>query len=112
MEYDLTEHIDQTIKADRIYVSAIDEEKLRIMDFFSTKINQKLKIGDLEYVVDGFSDMLGNIKIIHLKTEKTDLYIRPSGTGPDIKIYIYGHENFYLNNINNIENFIQDLKIE
>ena len=55
--------------------------------------------------------MLKNIKTIHLKSETTDLYIRPSGTGPNIKIYIYGPQETYLEEMDRVGEYLNNMKL-
>ncbi|MHA1729536.1 MAG: hypothetical protein ACTSWY_12495 [Promethearchaeota archaeon] len=114
MGYDLTQYIDHSLMSERKYIKATNEEKIKYMKHFTGKVGEDIEIGEdnpREYTVGGFSDMLGNVKIIHLKSEKSDLYIRPSGTGPNIKIYVYGSKESYLDDMNSVAEYMEKLQI-
>jgi hypothetical protein len=112
MGYNLTNFLDASLFSGRRYVSANDDEKLKYMRYFSEKLGQKILAGGkFEYKIGGFSDMMDNFKTIHLSSQSSDLYIRPSGTGPNIKIYIYGPKESYLEEMEVVEEFIKKIQI-
>ncbi|MHA1562675.1 MAG: hypothetical protein ACTSPA_11170 [Promethearchaeota archaeon] len=47
-------------------------------------------VKDQEYKIGTFEEINGKIAIIHLWNNKSHIYFRPSGTGPGVRIYIFG----------------------
>ncbi len=70
--------------------SADDHEKVKIMGNFKNYIGKTLTIGGRMYQVGSFQDNEGAIEVISLTQDKTTIYFRPSGTGPNIRIYVFG----------------------
>ena len=89
-------------------ISAQDEEKIKIMKIFEKNDKNKISIGKHEYEVNSFSDNLGKINIFELKRDQAKLYFRPSGTGPDVRFYIFGKKETYLEEINTVMKIIKE----
>ncbi|WP_457558600.1 hypothetical protein [Candidatus Harpocratesius sp.] len=92
MGFDLSEFVDQKIQGIRSMIPANDLLKLRIVENFNSKIEQIYKIEEEELRISCFSEVNGKTAIIHLYNPKTDIYFRPSGTGPGVRIYIFGQK--------------------
>jgi phosphomannomutase len=48
------------------------------------------------------------IDIYQLKSDDSTLYFRPSGTGPDVRFYIFGKRETHLNEIKKVMYFIEN----
>lgn len=48
------------------------------------------------------------INIFELKRDQAKLYFRPSGTGPDVRFYIFGKVETYLEEINTVMKIIKE----
>jgi phosphomannomutase len=57
-------------------------------------------------VVNTLSDNNGMIDIFELKSENSTLYFRPSGTGPNVRFYIFGKKETHLEEISNVMEFV------
>lgn len=106
MGFDLSKFIDQNIQGIRSMISANDQRKLRIVENFNSKIDQIYKIDEDKLTISCFSEVNGRTAIIHLYNPKTDIYFRPSGTGPGVRIYIFGPKDNIDEMINKIKNKI------
>ncbi len=87
---DLFAQIDRSIISTRTVIDANDHEKVKIMGNFKNYIGKSLAIGGRTYHVGSFQDNEGQIEVISLAQDKTTIYFRPSGTGPNIRIYVFG----------------------
>ncbi len=87
---DLFAQIDRSIISTRTVIDADDHEKVKIMGNFKNYIGKTLDIGGRTYQVGSFQDNEGQIEVISLTHDKTTIYFRPSGTGPNIRIYVFG----------------------
>ncbi len=87
---DLFAQIDRSIISTRTVIDANDREKVKIMGNFKNLIGKNITIGGRSYQVGSFQDNEGQIEVISLTRDKTTVYFRPSGTGPNIRIYVFG----------------------
>ncbi len=106
--YVISESIDWTIKGINRTIPAVDEEKIRIMKNFEKNDGKFIKIGSKDYIVHALSDNNDMIDIYQLKSEDSTLYFRPSGTGPDVRFYIFGKVDTHLDEIKQIQNYVKD----
>lgn len=88
--YDLVTAIDRTIIGTRTAIKAQDENKLKIVEFFVKKEGEEYEINGYIYKIGTFETVDGKKSVIHLRSSESELYIRPSGTGPNVRIYIFG----------------------
>ncbi|HMF32168.1 MAG TPA: hypothetical protein VKK79_12170 [Candidatus Lokiarchaeia archaeon] len=87
---DLFAQIDRSIISTRTVIDANDQEKVTIMGNFKSLVGKSVKIGGVDYKVASFKDNEGEVEVISLSRGKTTIYFRPSGTGPNIRIYVFG----------------------
>jgi len=90
MGYDLSEFVDQQILGSRTMISGDDKRKMKIVKSFVDMKGQIFIVKDQEYKIGTFEEINGKIAIIHLWNNKSHIYFRPSGTGPGVRIYIFG----------------------
>jgi phosphomannomutase len=104
----ISESIDWTIKGINRTIPAIDEEKIRIMKNFEKNDGKFINIDDKNYKVHALSDNNNMIDIYRLKSQDSTLYFRPSGTGPEVRFYIFGKVETHLNEIKRVQNYVRD----
>ncbi len=105
--YVISESIDWSIKGINRTIPAIDEEKVRIMKNFEKNHNNKILIDEKEYDVQALSDNNNMIDIYQLKSNDSTLYFRPSGTGPEVRFYIFGKVETHLDEIKRVQNYVK-----
>ena len=110
MGYDLTDYIDKNIKGSRTTIKANDEEKIKYINYFKEMMNKEIEINNIKYKIGAFSDLSNNISIIQLKSNKSEIFIRPSGTGDEIRIYIFGDRSSYQSELENIATELKKIK--
>lgn len=103
----ISESIDWSIKGINRTISAIDEEKVKIMKNFEKNDKKSITINGKEYHVNALSDNNGIIDIFQLKSNDSTLYFRPSGTGPEVRFYIFGAKETHLSEIKTVQNFVK-----
>ncbi len=103
----ISESIDWSIKGINRTISAIDEEKVKIMKNFEKNDKKSITINEKEYNVNALSDNNGIIDIFQLKSNDSTLYFRPSGTGPEVRFYIFGAKETHLSEIKAVQNFVK-----
>jgi len=106
--YVISESIDWSIKGINRTIPAIDEEKVRIMKNFEKNDNKKILIDEKEYDIQALSDNNGMIDIYQLKSSDSTLYFRPSGTGPEVRFYIFGNVETHLDEIERVQNYVKE----
>lgn len=111
MGIDLIDYIDENIKASRTTIEASDEEKIKYVNYFSQRTGSQIAINEVIYNIGAFSDNSGEISIIYLKSKDSMLYVRPSGTGPEIRIYIFGNKNTYEKELKVVAQFLKTLSL-
>ncbi|MCJ7651477.1 MAG: hypothetical protein MUP85_22950, partial [Candidatus Lokiarchaeota archaeon] len=104
----ISESIDWSIKGINQTIPAIDEEKVRIMNNFKKNDDRNITIAGKDYSVKALSDNIGNIDIYQLKSQNSTLYFRPSGTGPDVRFYIFGNRKTHLDEIKDVQKYINE----
>jgi phosphomannomutase len=105
--YVISEAIDWSIKGINRTIHAIDEEKIKIMNNFERNDGKIITIEGKDYNVQALSDNNQQIDIYQLKSNNSTLYFRPSGTGPDVRFYIFGKKETHLDEIQRVQNFIK-----
>jgi len=100
--------IDWTIKGINRTMHAVDEDKIKLMNNFKTNDKKILSIGGKDYKVSALSDNNDMIDIYQLKSKNSTLYFRPSGTGPDVRFYIFGKRETHLEEIQKVQDFIRN----
>lgn len=103
----ISESIDWSIKGINQTIPAVDSEKVRIMENFKEYDGKSIVIGEKEYEIHALSDNNNMIDIYQLKSDNSTLYFRPSGTGPDVRFYIFGKRETYLDEINKVMVYIE-----
>jgi len=104
----ISESIDWTIKAINQTIHAVDEEKIKLMKNFEENDNKTIRIAEKDYKISALSDNNNMIDIFQLKRNNSTLYFRPSGTGPDVRFYIFGKRETYLKEIEDVQAFIKN----
>jgi len=104
----ISESIDWSIKGINRTIPAIDEEKVRIMKNFTEFDGKTIVIGEKDYQIHALSDNNNNIDIYQLKSKDSTLYFRPSGTGPDVRFYIFGKRETHLEEIHKVMEYIKN----
>ncbi|MFW9901963.1 MAG: hypothetical protein ACFFDY_11885 [Candidatus Thorarchaeota archaeon] len=106
--YVISESIDWSIKGINRTIPAIDQEKIRIMKNFEKNHNKQILIDKKQYKVHALSDNNEMIDIYQLKSDDSTLYFRPSGTGPEVRFYIFGKVETHLDEIHRVMEYIGD----
>lgn len=104
----ISESIDWTIKGINRTIDAIDEEKVKIMKNFEMNDGKKIKINEKDYEVQALSDNNNMIDLYQLKSRDSTLYFRPSGTGPEVRFYIFGKVETHLEEIHEVMEYIDN----
>jgi phosphomannomutase len=102
----ISESIDWSIKGINRTIPAIDKEKIKIMKRFKKNDGKIIPIGKKDYRISALSDNNKMIDIYQLKSENSTLYFRPSGTGPDVRFYIFGKVETHLEEIQTVMEFV------
>lgn len=105
--YEISEAIDFSIVGINRVIDATDEEKIKIMKGFEENDGKTIKIEDREYDVQALSDNNGMIDIYQLKRSDATIYFRPSGTGPNVRFYIFGDRETYDKEIDDIMSHVE-----
>lgn len=103
----ISESIDWSIKGINRTIHAIDKEKIKIMKAFEENDGNVLIIGEKDYTISALSDNNNMIDIYQLKSENSTLYFRPSGTGPNVRFYIFGKVETHLEEIQKVMEFVK-----
>lgn len=104
----ISKSIDWSIKGINRTIPAADEEKVKIMKNFQKNDNKTITIENKDYEVYALSDNKNMIDIYQLKSKDSTLYFRPSGTGPDVRFYIFGKVETYLEEIHKVMEFVDN----
>ncbi|MFX0139660.1 MAG: hypothetical protein ACFFDN_38830, partial [Candidatus Hodarchaeota archaeon] len=106
--YKISESIDWSIKGINRTIPATDEEKVKIMKNFEKNDGKKITIGEKDYDIHALSDNNKMIDIYQLKSKDSTLYFRPSGTGPDVRFYIFGKVETHLDEIKRVQEYVKE----
>ena len=106
--YTISKSIDWSIVGINRTIPAKDEEKVKIMKGFEENDNKELQIGDKRYTISALSDNTNMIDIYQLKSPDSTLYFRPSGTGPEVRFYIFGKRETHSEEINKVKEYIKE----
>lgn len=93
MGYELTDYIDQSIVGTRTTIKATDEEKVEFLQDFSAKVGQTVDVAGKQYEIGAFSNLEDKVAVIFFQSTDSMLYARPSGTGPKIRVYVFGNQS-------------------
>ncbi|MFW9873426.1 MAG: hypothetical protein ACFFG0_10005, partial [Candidatus Thorarchaeota archaeon] len=104
----ISESIDWSIMGINRTIPAQDEEKVKIMENFKKFDGKKIEIKGKGYLVHALSDNNNMIDIYQLKSENSTLFFRPSGTGPEVRFYIFGKRETHLDEINTVMSYIEN----
>ncbi|MHA1674744.1 MAG: hypothetical protein ACTSYI_14080 [Promethearchaeota archaeon] len=109
--YNFHDYVDRSIDGTRAMIQADDTRKLRIVEHFTSQLGQTFPVGDELFQISSFEQINGTTAIIHLfnSDTKTDVYFRPSGTGPGVRIYIFGPKSKIDRYLSFIQNKIDNL---
>ena len=105
--HQISKSIDWSIKGINRTIPAVDKEKVKIMKSFAKNDNKTIVINDKEYKVSALSDNLKNIDIFQLKSKNSTLYFRPSGTGPEVRFYIFGDRETHLEELKAVQDYVK-----
>ena len=104
----ISESIDWSIVGINRTIPAIDQQKIKIMKNFEKNDKKMVVVGEYEYMVHSLSDNNNMIDIYQLKRDEATLYFRASGTGPDMRFYIFGKRESHLEEIKNVQTYIKE----
>ena len=107
MNYDFNKYIEK-IGRGRTTLSATDLQKIQYIDNLTALIGKKVPIDGITYKVDAFSDMKDSVDVVYLQSENSVLFIRPSGTGPNIRIYVFGPLSSFEKELSSVVNFVKN----
>jgi phosphomannomutase len=105
--HEISKSIDWSIKGINRTIPAIDQQKIKIMKNFMKNDKNSLTINEKEYKVSALSDNVNNVDIYQLKSADSTLYFRPSGTGPDVRFYIFGKRETHLEELKTVQDYIK-----
>ncbi|MHA1931489.1 MAG: hypothetical protein ACW96X_03060 [Promethearchaeota archaeon] len=105
--FTISESIDWSIKGINRTIPAIDEEKIKIMKNFKKNDGKVISIAQKDYKISALSDNNNMVDIYQLKSENSTLYFRPSGTGPDVRFYIFGKVQTHLEEIQKVMKYVE-----
>ena len=77
------------------------------MKNFAKNDNTTITINNKDYKVSALSDNVNNIDIFQLKSSNSTLYFRPSGTGPEVRFYIFGDRETHSEELKTVQDFIK-----
>jgi len=103
----ISKSIDWSIVGINRTIPASDKEKIKIMKNFEKNDNKTITIDNKKYNISALSDNNDMIDIYQLKSDNSTLYFRPSGTGPEVRFYIFGKRETHLNEIKTVQDFVK-----
>lgn len=106
--YIISEAIDWSLKGINRTIPAVDKEKIKIMRNFEKNDGKTIKIAAKDYAIQALSDNNNLIDIYQLKSENSTLFFRPSGTGPDVRFYIFGKVETHLDEIKKVQAYVRE----
>ena len=72
------------------------------MDNFKVNDGKIIEIGEKDYKIKFLSDNTDFIDIYQLKSKNSTVFFRASGTGPDVRFYIFGKRETSLDEIKRV----------
>ncbi|MHA1458646.1 MAG: hypothetical protein ACTSQR_03180 [Promethearchaeota archaeon] len=105
--HEISKSIDWSIKGINRTIPAIDQQKIKIMNNFMKNDKKSLTIKEKVYIVSALTDNADNIDIYRLKSADSTLYFRPSGTGPEVRFYIFGKRETHLEELKIVQDYIK-----
>jgi len=105
--HEISKSIDWSIKGINRTIPAIDEQKIKIMNNFMKNDKNSLIINKKEYKVSALSDNANNVDIYRLKSADSTVFFRPSGTGPEVRFYIFGKRETHLEELKTVQDYIK-----
>ncbi|MHA1683107.1 MAG: hypothetical protein ACTSUE_19365 [Promethearchaeota archaeon] len=108
--YNLLDFIDQEISGTRVKIPANDKQKKHIMDELKKLVETEIEINSTRYRVHEYSDNAGELDIIGLTHGGTSAFVRPSGTGNSVRVYMFGNKDTNDQGIENIASYVKNLK--
>jgi hypothetical protein len=106
MDYDFNKYI-ADIGRGRTTISATDLQKIQYIDNLKSLIGKSISIDGFTYAVNSFSDMKEKVDVVYLQSETSVLFVRPSGTGPNIRIYVFGPQNSFEQELSSVVNYVK-----
>ena len=103
----ISESIDWSIVGINQTIPAIDKEKIKIMKNFEVNDGKTIYFEGKDYLVSALSDNNEKLDIYRLKSKDSTLYFRPSGTGPEVRLYVFGSRKTYLNEIQRFGEYLR-----
>ena len=77
------------------------------IDNLKNLIGNSISVEQFSYRVNAFSDMNNKVDVVYLQSETSVLFVRPSGTGPNIRIYVFGPQNTYEQELSAVVDFVK-----
>lgn len=108
MKYSLPEWVDQSILGTRTVIDADDKKKVEIINYFAERKGTEYEIKGRKYKIGTFETLEKEIDIILLKDKETEIYFRPSGTGPNVRIYIFGKKETYKQQLDDVKVYLEE----
>ena len=106
--YIISKSIDWSIVGINRTIPALDEQKVKLMKDFEENDKKILNIEGKEYQIKSLSDNNNMIDIYQVKSVDSTLFFRSSGTGPDVRFYIFGKRETYLKEIQKVMKYIEE----
>ncbi len=78
------------------------------MKNFEKNDGKSIRIDEKEYIIRALSDNSNFVDIYQIKSKDSILYFRPSGTGPDVRFYIFGKRETHLDEIQRVMDFVKN----
>ncbi|TFG24098.1 MAG: hypothetical protein EU529_05230 [Promethearchaeota archaeon] len=105
--YIISESIDWSIVGINKTIPANDEQKVKLMKDFEENDKKTLNIEGKEYQIKSLSDNNNMIDIYQLKSVDSTIMFRPSGTGPDVRFYIFGNRETHTNELQKVQEYVK-----
>jgi phosphomannomutase len=105
--HEIQKSIDWSIKGINRTIPATDKEKIKLMQNFAKNDNKTISIEGKEYKVSALSNSIEDIDIFQLKSKNSTLYFRPSGTGPEVRFYIFGDRKTHLEELKAVQDYVK-----
>jgi phosphomannomutase len=79
------------------------------MTHFRDMAGQSITVGDYTSEIGTFEQTDGHVDIILLRSSDTEIFFRPSGTGPDVRIYVFGPASTYKEQLALVQHWIEGI---